>query len=116
MDDEQTSSTLAALRAEQAGYTARGLDDRAAQVQSQIDAYTGAGAERAAAPPAKRTRAANGRGADMPGIVWGTYAAPHRSTRRTRSWRGRPTYADARLVPAGTMAPAAGAAATMSGA
>ncbi len=55
VDDEQTSSTLAALRAEQAGYTARGLDDRAAQVQSQIDAYTGAGAERAAAPPAKRT-------------------------------------------------------------
>lgn len=55
MDDKQTSSTLAALRAEQAGYTARGLDDRAAQVQSQIDAYTGAGAERAAAPPAKRT-------------------------------------------------------------
>ncbi|MBK7823608.1 MAG: hypothetical protein IPJ61_21715 [Tessaracoccus sp.] len=44
-----------ALRAEKAGYDAAGNTDRARQVQDQIDAHTGAGAERAAAPEAKRT-------------------------------------------------------------
>ncbi len=44
-----------ALKAEKAGYEARGLTDRAAEVQVQIDAHTGAGKARAAAPEAKRT-------------------------------------------------------------
>ena len=44
-----------ALQAEKAGYEARGLTERAAEVQVQIDAHTGAGKARAAAPEAKRT-------------------------------------------------------------
>jgi len=45
---------LEALAAEKAGYVARGNKDRAAQVQAQIDALTGAATDRAAAPVAKR--------------------------------------------------------------
>ena len=53
----------------------------------------------------------------MPGIVWGTYAAAaSKYPTYAQLAAAAPTSADARLVPAGTMAPAAGAAATMSGA
>lgn len=48
------STVLEALAAEKAGYVARGNKDRAAQVQAQIDALTGAATDRAAAPAAKR--------------------------------------------------------------
>lgn len=50
-------SIVDALKAEKAGYEARGLTDRAAEVQTQIDAHTGAGKARAAAPESKRTPA-----------------------------------------------------------
>lgn len=47
------SDLLEALRAEQAGYVARGMDDRAAQVQAQIDDLTGAAQVRAAVKPVR---------------------------------------------------------------
>lgn len=66
MDDDTTATSpiVAALETEKAGYGARGLDDRAAQVQDQIDAHTGAGKARAAEPgrarAAKRGRQTRG--------------------------------------------------------
>lgn len=49
MTDEERAATIAALVKELTGYQRRGLKERAAQVQAQLDALTGD-----AKPPAKR--------------------------------------------------------------